>query len=217
MLKSFQIILNKLISWICKLFKKNGSVFPGSITYNINQKILEKIKYPKYVIGVTGSSGKGSTTSLIAHTLKSAGYDVVYNESGSNGIRAITTLILNNCTIFGRFKHEILLLEIDEKHLHLAFGKNKMTHLVLTNITRDQTARNGSPDLVYQSIIDAIDESTTLILNADDPCLQKTQLTFKGKIITYGISNTKDSYTTSKNKNIDNDYCPNCHKKLIYN
>ncbi|MCI8467495.1 MAG: DUF1727 domain-containing protein [Bacilli bacterium] len=217
MLKSFQIILNKLISWICKLFKKNGSVFPGSITYNINQKILEKIKYPKYVIGVTGSSGKGSTTSLIAHTLKSAGYDVVYNESGSNGIRAITTLILNNCTIFGRFKHEILLLEIDEKHLHLAFGKNKMTHLVLTNITRDQTARNGSPDLVYQSIIDAIDESTTLILNADDPCLQKTQLTFKGKIITYGISKTKDSYTTSKNKNIDNAYCPNCHKKLIYN
>lgn len=217
MLRAFQIELNKLITLICKIFKRNGSVFPGSITYNINQKILEKIKYPKYVIAVTGSSGKGSTTSLIAHILKNAGLDVIYNESGSNGIRAITTLILNNCNIFGKFKHDVLLLEVDEKHLHLAFGKNKMTHLVLTNITRDQTARNGSPDLVYESIMQSVDENTTIILNADDPGILKTKLSFKGKIITYGINKTKDSYTTPKNKNIDNAYCPNCHKKLIYN
>lgn len=217
MLRAFQIELNKLITLICKVFKKNGSVFPGSITYNINQKILEKIKYPKYVIAVTGSSGKGSTTSLIAHILKNAGYNVVYNESGSNGIRAITTLILNHCNIFGKLKADILLLEVDEKHLHLAFGKNKMTHLVFTNITRDQTARNGSPDLVYNSIMEAVDESTTIILNADDPGINKTKLNFNGKIITYGINKTKDSYTTPKNKNIDNAYCPNCHKKLIYN
>lgn len=217
MLRAFQIELNKLISFVCKIFKKNGSVFPGSITYNINQKILEKIKYPKYVIAVTGSSGKGSTTSIIAHILKNAGYHVVFNESGSNGIRAITTLILNNCNIFGKLKADVLLLEVDEKHLHLAFGKNKMTHLVLTNITRDQSARNGSPDLVYESIMSAVDENTTILLNADDPGLLKTKLKFNGKIVTYGISKTKDSYTTPKNKNIDNAYCPNCQKKLIYN
>jgi len=217
MLRAFQIELNKLITWVCKIFKRNGSVFPGSITYNINQHILEKIKYPEIVIAVTGSSGKGSTTALIAHILKDAGYDVVYNESGSNGIRAITTLILNNCNIFGKFQHDVLLLEVDEKHLHLAFNKNKMTHLVLTNITRDQTARNGSPDLVYDSIMSCVDERTTIILNADDPGLMKTKLNFKGPIITYGLSKNKDSYTTTKNKSIDNAYCPNCHKKLIYN
>ena len=63
------IIYNKLIYKICRLFKKNGSVFPGSIVKKHDKYILKKIKYPKYVIGVTGSSGKGSTTSLLAYIL----------------------------------------------------------------------------------------------------------------------------------------------------
>lgn len=216
MLRAIQIILNKLITWVCKVFHKNGTQFPGAITYNMNQHVLEKIKYPKYVIGVTGSSGKGTTTNLIYHILTDAGLDVVYNASGSNGIRGITTLILNHCTIFGKFKHDVLLLELDEKHLHLAFQKNKMTHLVVTNITRDQPARNGSPDLIYDAIFNSLDASTTIILNADDPGLLKTQLTFPGKIITYGINKTKDSYLKKENFSVDNAYCPNCHKKLVY-
>lgn len=216
MMRALQIIVNKFLTWVCKLFHKNGTQFPGSISYNMNQKILEKIHYPKYVIGVTGSSGKGTTTNLIYHILTDAGLDVVYNSSGSNGIRGITTLILNHTTIFGKFKHDVLLLELDEKHLHLAFGKNKMTHLVLTNITRDQPARNGSPDLIYDAIYNALDGETTLILNADDPGLQKMRLTYPGKIITYGINKTKDSYIKKENFSVDNAYCPNCEKKLIY-
>lgn len=216
MIMMFQIIVNKFITFICKLFKRNGTVFPGSISYNINQKILGKIRYPKYVIAVTGSSGKGTATNLIAHTLKDHGYDVCYNESDSNGIRAITTLILNNCTIFGKFKHDILLMEIDEKHLHLAFTKNRMSHLVLTNITRDQPVRNGSIDLVYNSIFDTLDKQTTLVINADDPGLKKCEKDHLGTIITYGLARTKDSYIKSDVKHIDYVYCPICRRKLNY-
>ncbi len=216
MMTFLQILVNKLITWGCKIMKKNGTVLPGTFSYNMRPKVLEKIKYPKYVIGVTGSSGKGTTTNLIAHILKSNGYDVVYNENGSNGIRGLTTLILNNCTMFGRFKHDILLLEIDEKHLHLGFRKNKLTHLIITNITRDQPARNGSPDLIYKAIMDSLDEQTTLILNADDPGLMQAKLTFLGNIITYGLEKTVDSYTKFKGQSIDNAYCPKCHKKLTY-
>jgi UDP-N-acetylmuramyl pentapeptide synthase len=216
MLRAFQIELNKLITFVCKLFGYNSTVFPGSITYNIRQNILTKIKYPKYVIGVTGSSGKGTTTDLIATTLKEAGLNVVYNASGSNGIRAITTTILNNCNIFGKMKCDVLLLEIDERHLHLAFSKNKMTHLVITNITRDQPARNGSPDLIYDYIFKTLDGSTTLVINGDDPTVSKCKISYPGKVITYGLDKTKDSFTINNSLSIDSAYCPKCHSKLKY-
>lgn len=216
MLRAFQIELNKLITWVCKLFGYNSTVFPGSITYNIRQNILTKIKYPKYVIGVTGSSGKGTTTDLIATTLKEAGLNVVYNASGSNGIRAITTTILNNCDIFGRMKCDCLLLEIDERHLHLAFSKNKLTHLVITNITRDQPTRNGNPDLIYDYIFKTLDGFTTLVVNGDDPTVSKCKVLYPGKVITYGLDKTKDSYKSSNGLSIDSAYCPKCHTKLKY-
>lgn len=217
MLRAFQILLNKGITFVCKFFGYNSTVFPGAITFNIHWGVLRKIKYPKYVIGVTGSSGKGTTTDLIASTLKKAGLNVVYNDSGSNGIRAITTTILNNCTIFGKMKCDALLLEIDERHLHLAFNKNKMTHLVITNITRDQPARSGSPDMIYDYIFKTLDGETTLVINGDDPGLCKCKLDYPGKIITYGLAKTKESYTKNTSLSVDNAYCPKCHSKLNYN
>ena len=216
MLRAIQIELNKLITKVCKFFGYNSTVFPGTITYNMRQSILTKIKYPKYVIGVTGSSGKGTTTDLIANALKKAGYKVVYNDSGSNGIRAITTIILNNCNIFGKMQCDVLLLEIDERHLHLAFNKNKLTHLVITNITRDQPARNGSPDSIYDYIFKTIDGDTTLVVNADDPTVLQAKVKYPGKIVTYGLSKTKDSYKTTNYLSIDSCYCPKCNTKLIY-
>ena len=93
---TIQILTCKLITNVCKLFKKNGTVYPGSVALKMNGKVLESIKYPKYVIGVTGSSGKGSTTSMLAHILKDNGLNVVWNSSGSNVLNGTATLILNN-------------------------------------------------------------------------------------------------------------------------
>lgn len=212
------IIINKLITKICKLFGKNGSVYPGYIIYDVlrQKKILEKIKYPKYVIAVTGSSGKGSTTDLINHILTDNGYDVCYNKNGSNGVLAATTLILNNCNIRGEFLHEVLLLECDERHLKLIFGENKMTHLIVTNVTRDQPARNGDPDIVFNDILKAIGNETKLIINADDPLVNRLTYLYGNDRITYGVAKTKDSYLKSSIEAVDYAYCPRCYKKLIY-
>ena len=215
---SILIMINKLVTWVCKLFRRNGSVYPGFIIYDVlkQKKVLESVKYPKHVIAITGSSGKGSTTQVLYNILTKCGYDVCYNKNGSNGVLAATTLILNNCNIKGEFKHDVLLLECDERHLKLIFGKNKMTRLAITNVTRDQPARNGHPDIVFKDILNALDNTSTLIINSDDPMLNKLKYERKNEVVTYGIEKNDDSYKTSNLNCLDHMYCPLCHKKLNY-
>lgn len=211
------IFVCKLITKICKIFGKNGTVFPGGIVYDyIDKDILTKLKYPKYVIAVTGSAGKGSTTELIAHILRQSGLSVIYNESGSNGILGAMTLILNNCNWRGKFKYDVLLLECDERHTKEIFAGKQLTHMVILNITRDQPCRHGNANVVFKDIKSAINKSTTLILDADDPKVNVLKFEFKNSI-TYGLAKTKDSYVKPMLNAIDYQYCPFCHKKLSYN
>ena len=211
------IMLNKTITFICKIFKFEGSVFPASIVRKFDKNILEKIKYPKYVIGVTGSSGKGSTTSMVAHILEVNGYRVVWNKSGSNVVNGTTTLILNHTNIVThKMNCDVLLLEMDESYIKETFSKSTLTHLVVTNITRDQPARNGEPMFILNKIFNSIDEKTHLIINSDDALVNRLKYLHKGEVTTYGIGKTKYSLKEPISNNVDAAYCPICHEKLIY-
>ncbi len=211
------ILINKLTTKICHLFKRDGSVFPGSIVNKYDKNILKKIKYPKYVIGITGSSGKGSTTSQVAYILEKNGYKVVWNKSGSNLINAATTLILNNTNpITKKLNGDILLMELDESFISKIFEKNTLTHLLITNITRDQPARNGHPELILNKIINSIGDNTHVIINADDPFLNRLKYIHHGLLTTYGVNKTKYDTTDPINDSIDSAYCPLCHTKLVY-
>lgn len=214
---SLLILYNKLLTKICKLFRRNGSVFPGSLVNKHDKKILRKIKYPKYVIGITGSSGKGSTTSLVAHILQNSGYKVVWNNSGSNLINAATTLILNNTNTFTKKMNcDVLLMELDESYISQIFDKSTLTHLLITNITRDQPARNGHPEIILDKIINSIGDETHVIINADDPFLNRIKYIHHGLITTYGVGKTKYDTDLPINNSVDAQYCPLCNSKLDY-
>ena len=211
------IIYNRLITFVCKIFRRNGSVFPGSLINKHDKNILKKIKYPRYVIGITGSSGKGSTTSLVAYILEKNGYKVVWNNSGSNLINAATTLILNNTNpITKKMNADILLMELDESFISRIFDKNVLTHILITNITRDQPARNGHPEIILEKIVNSIGDNTHVIINADDPYLNRFKYLHHGLLTTYGIGKTKYDTKEPVNYSVDAAYCPICHNKLKY-
>ncbi len=211
------ILLNKLITSIAKLFGKNGSVLAGSLLFRRDINALNKLIYPKYVIGVTGSSGKGSTTHTLAKILKNNGLKVIYNESGSNAVRGIYTKVMNSASIITKkINADVLLLEIDERHISLAFPKPIFTHLIITNITRDQPTRNTHVDHIFNVIMNSINKNVHLIINADDPVVNQVITTHKGLVSTYGIEKNKYSLLENNNKSLDHSYCPICHTKLNY-
>jgi len=215
MRKSLAIIMCKFASKLSKLLKGDGSVIGGSVALKIYPNILSKIKMPPIVIGITGSSGKGSTTELVARILSSNGYNVVYNKNGSNVLNGITSLILNNSNIKGVLQSDILLMELDERHMANSLKYFDLTHLVITNITRDQPPRNAHPEFIQSAIKNVIKDKTHLILNADDPLVKALSIKHKGKVTTYGIDKNNYTRPTTLN-NLDGAYCPVCNSKLKY-
>lgn len=212
------IIICKLVTFVCHIFRKNGTVFPGEFAHKFSKNILDNIHYPEYVIAVTGSSGKGSTVAMTSHILEKSGKKVIWNKSGSNVKNAITTLVLNNTKIFShKMNADVLLLECDERFIASMFKPGVLTHLVITNVTRDQPARNVHPNFIYEKILESVtDENMHLIINADDPLLNRIKYSYEGKVTTFGVAETKYDSKETPTYAIDFAYCPSCHNKLKY-
>ena len=209
------ILACKLANKLSKLTGHEGSVIGGNVARKLDKKILKKIRLPKYVIGITGSSGKSSSTELTYNILTKNGYKVVYNKEGSNTINGITSLILNNSSLFGKLKADVLLMELDEQFMKYIFEYITPTHLMITNITRDQPPRNSHPEKIYNAIKNAIPAGTHLILNVDDPFVNRIRINHKGEVTTYGMA--ENDYSRKSNiNNLDAAYCPICHSKLEY-
>ncbi len=209
------IIICRIANTLSKLFKKEGTVIGGYWALKIYPNVLNNIKYPKYVIGVTGSSGKGSTTELIAHILNKNNITYAYNKNGSNAINGITSLILSNTSLNGKYKKQALLMELDEKHMVHLLEHFTLTHLVITNITRDQPPRNAHPEYIQSLIKSILKDNMHLVVNVDDPLVYALTLDHKGKKTYYGMDKIKYSKETNLH-NIDAQYCPICGNKLTY-
>ena len=198
-----------------KIFKLNGSHFPGNVANKICPNFLEKIGKPKTIITVTGTNGKTTTCNLIIDLLEKNGYKVLNNRFGSNVRGGVTTSLLSGVNIFNKPKYEIAVLEVDERSSAKIYPYVKPTYAVITNLFRDSLKRNAHSEYIFNIINEALPDSSTLILNADD--LISNRLKLKNKRVYFGID--KLSSDTEESINIVNDVriCPNCSAKLKYN
>ncbi len=214
-MKIISICMAKLAAFFCTMVGR-GSTFPGVVAEKFDKNIIKKFKMPGKVIIVTGSSGKGSTTRLIANGFKDLGFSVAYNKEGGNMSYGVITTLVKNCTIGGKIKPEVLVLEMDERSVKFVAPFIKTTDIVITNVTRDQPPRQRHFQFIVEEILKGIDEDVHLFLDANDPALQRFVINRKNKVTYYGIDKLKESYTENLFSVVNNTRCPICHSSLIY-
>ena len=212
----FAIVACKILRFVGGLVGK-GSSLPGQIALKLCPDALGQVKLPPHVIAVTGSNGKTSTVEMIAAILTAAGRQVVYNKEGSNQIEGVTTLILTNCTLSGKTRGDVLLLESDERYAKYSFKWFHPTHFVITNLYRDQLTRNGHPEWVYDAILPAIHPETTLVLNADDPLVSRFANGHDpARVKWFGLEECPVSTKEHRGVYHDGKRCPVCHGRMEY-
>lgn len=215
-MKILAILASKMLSFVGKLLGK-GSSLPGKIALKLCPNILSRLTLPDSVIAVTGSNGKTSTVEMIANVLTASGKKVVWNKEGSNQIEGVTTLLLNNATLGGKVKGDVILLESDERYARHTMKYIKPTDFVITNLYRDQLTRNAHPFHIYGIIKEAVDliPNARLLLNADDPIVRKFG-SGRENVVYFGMD--QNAYSASETDGVYNDcfYCPVCQKPLSY-
>ena len=212
----FTIILCKILYWIGSKLGR-GSSLPGSICLKLNPRILKKLKMPDTVIAVTGSNGKTSTTAMLLKLARASGKKVICNAEGSNQIEGVTTVLLTNTNPFTKkVKADVVILESDERFCQYSFRDMIPTHIVITNLFRDQLTRNGNWEFVRGELAKGLPARSMLILNADDP-VSGSLAQGHSKVMYYGV--TADYFHEPKNlvhAYDDGAYCPICHGKMDY-
>ena len=214
-MKYISIILGKFAIFIGKKFNR-GSSLPGKIALKINKNIMKHFKLPGKIIAVTGSNGKGSCSKMIAEIFRRDGYSVAHNISGSNTHFGIISLLLENCTLSGKITSDVIVYEIDERYTQKVFPYIKPNTVVVTVITRDQPPRQGNHDIITDIIKNSLTKDMDIILNADDPYLQKLDLENNFKKTYYSIEKNEYSFKENIFSNLNIKYCPYCNKKLEF-
>jgi UDP-N-acetylmuramyl tripeptide synthase len=214
-----EILIGKIINFVIRLIdKKRGTNLTGKIILKLDKDFIKKFKKLDYskIIVVTGTNGKSTTTNLLNHLFKKDNKVVVSNLEGANLITGITTILIKNCTLTGKFKNDYFIFEIDERTLPRFFENIPAKNLAVTNIQKDQVCRNGEPDYIYQIIKKVIKKDMKLFLNNEDPRSKALEDSAK-KVIYYSVNKNKDSYEKTGDKIQVTMPCTKCFHKIDFN
>lgn len=207
----------KLLKGAITSFKKgNGEAAPGLLALKIDSNYIlnQQLNIPIKII-VSGTNGKTTTTNLIAEILNNSDKKIITNSRGSNLSRGIAATLINKIG-----KTEVALWEADEAALIDIAIQTQPTHLILTNLFRDQMDRYGEIDTTlnkWQKLLDKL-PPTNLFLNADDPNLaflgHKNK---KHKVTYFGIKEFKNGLMSNNNqRSADSLFCPICDRPLKF-
>ena len=159
------------ISLINVVAPGRGTNLPGQIALKIDPLFVKHIKGIKTdnAVFVTGTNGKSTTVNLLHHILSESGLKVACNLDGANMLSGVASSLIRDMNLSGRVQSDCIVMETDERYLHLIEDQLHAKYLIITNIQKDQSQRNGEPGVIYRKISDAIDEEMTVFVNRDEP------------------------------------------------
>ncbi len=186
------LILGKAILKLSALLPGvSGTTWPGGIAGMFKKRILSSFKFGENtrVIVVTGTGGKTTTTGMISRLVKSSGKTICTNVEGANMYRGVATAFIASCKLSGKIDADYIVLEVDERYLAMVCREVNPQILVVNNILKDQSQRNGEPGVILGKISAAVSDDMLLVLNGDDPNVSSLG---KGRENTryFGVMNT---------------------------
>ncbi len=162
---------------IDSIFLKDFVSEPNVLT---RPEFLKLLSQTVYLIGVTGTHGKTSTTALLAHIFKFNGIDISYIYSGVTSFNGIG----------GHYGDENLPLLLETDEAFNTFKELEINSLLITNIDYDHIDHYGS----YSNLEEAFG---IVITNVKDKCVINIDDT---KLSTF-LRSGDISYSSSKNSN----------------
>ena len=214
----FALLAAKFTAWAINIVAKGrGTNLPGKIALKFDPDFISHIKGldPDKTIFVTGTNGKSTTTNLMAHVFKKAGFRVAVNLEGANLIGGVVVSLLKNCSLSGQLNADVVLMETDERFLPIIHKQLPAKHLCITNVQKDQVQRNGEPEIIRRKILSVISEDMTVYVNGDEP--NALSLGEKaGRCVKYGVDRNKSSFDKKNDFFSVTAPCPICHEAIVY-
>lgn len=215
-MKLIAILIAKCASFILTKIQRGGS-FPGQLALRICPDLLNKLTIPCDIIVVSGTNGKTSTSNMIADLFQFHQQRVISNRKGDNLKEGIATTLLNACSITGRFRGDIVVLEVDELNVPYIIKHLPVTYVVITNFFRDQLDRSQEMEQLIRKIENAlVSFQGVLLLNGDDPNVVRiADQTPQAKVVYFRAERCSTASEHSEEAS-EGKFCPRCDAPLVY-
>lgn len=177
------------------LRRGGGTAIAGLAALRVDPALVRRLiaKAGAGAICVTGTNGKTTTSLMLSRIAQQAGLHPLHNRSGSNLMRGVAAMLVQEATPLGGIydaARRLAILEVDEATLPEIVPAARPRAIVFTNLFRDQLDRYGEVDTVaraWERALATAPPDTVLVLNADDPAVAHLGLRARSPVLYYGI------------------------------
>lgn len=185
----FAVFIGKISKKLLRLLRRGGTTLPGRLALKISPGLLEQLASGVRCIVVTGTNGKTTSVRIIEEMFIQSDIPFFANRSGANLISGVTTVFIDNCSLFGKMKKPWALIECDEAASIEVCRLIDPEIVLVTNVFRDQLDRFGEVSHTLENILSGIKNSpnAAVCLNADCSLTVSIANQIPNGIMFYGV------------------------------